>query len=70
MKPLICFTHSLPVQVYPVKYCRLVEEEHGLSLLKELIAHEKPNEKIKNLAQIVIDNCENNNQSDYMQLDG
>lgn len=57
-------------QVYPVKYCRLVEEEHGLSLLKELIAHEKPNEKIKSLARIVIENCERNKKSEFMQLDG
>lgn len=55
--------------MYPSKYCRLVEDEHGLILLQELIEHEKPSEKIKNLAQMVLDNCESIKHSE-MQLDG
>lgn len=57
-------------QVYPSKYCRLVEEEHGLELLRELIAHENPTEKTKELARTVIMNCEQNKSSDAMVLDG
>lgn len=48
-----------------------MEEEHGLELLRELMNHERPNEKIKALAEMVIKNCEQNkNASESMQLDG
>lgn len=47
-----------------------MEEEHGLELLIELIAHNKPNEKIKDLARMVIANCALNKSSESMQLDG
>lgn len=60
------FKHS---QVYPLKYCRLVEDERGLILLQELIDHEKPCETIKNLARMVLENCEAIKTTD-MQLDG
>lgn len=43
--------------VYPEKYCHLVEQEGGLDLLRELIAHPDPPVAIKDLAAIVIENC-------------
>lgn len=58
------------LQVYPLKYCRLVEEERGIELLNELLAHEKPNERIKELTRIVIRNCRSNGNNEMMQLDG
>lgn len=58
------------IQVYPSKYCKLVEEEHGLELLRELTQHPRPNEKIKELAEMVIKNCETNKNTESMQLDG
>ncbi|KAJ8737239.1 hypothetical protein PYW07_000510 [Mythimna separata] len=43
--------------VYPDKYCTLVEAEGGLTLLNELLAHPRPYEHIKTLANVVITNC-------------
>jgi hypothetical protein len=43
--------------VYPLKYCRLVEEEHGIDILKDLINHHSPNDRIKELANMVITKC-------------
>lgn len=57
-------------QVYPSKYCRLVEDECGLGLLRDLIQHHKPNERIKELARMVISNCLTSKSSEAMQLDG
>uniref|UniRef100_A0A1L8DLQ4 Protein zer-1 homolog n=1 Tax=Nyssomyia neivai TaxID=330878 RepID=A0A1L8DLQ4_9DIPT len=54
-------------KVYPAKYCRLVEAEHGIELLYELITHRKPYSRIKELARMVLDHCTQNNQ---MTLDG
>ncbi|XP_055687594.1 protein zer-1 homolog [Lutzomyia longipalpis] len=54
-------------KVYPAKYCRLVEAEHGIELLYELITHRKPYTRIKELARMVLDHCAQNNQ---MTLDG
>lgn len=47
-----------------------MEEEHGLELLRELMKHERPNENIKALAEMVIKNCEQNKNTESMQLDG
>lgn len=41
-------------KVYPDKYCPLVEREHGLELLQELIAHPTPYPQIKELAEMVL----------------
>lgn len=64
------FVFCVSTQVYPSKYCKLVEEEHGLELLRELTQHPRPNEKIKELAEMVIKNCETNKNTESMQLDG
>lgn len=53
-----------------MKYCRLVEEEQGIELLTELLSHNKPNEKIKCLARMVIENCESTGLNTTMELDG
>ncbi|KAG4081184.1 hypothetical protein HA402_014632 [Bradysia odoriphaga] len=66
-------------KVYPHKYSRLVEEEHGLDLLLELLDHPLPYTRIKDLSQMVLDNCyrisrptrKNNHQTmNQMILDG
>lgn len=44
-------------QVYPDKYCRLVEQENGMQILNELIEHPSPYEEIKNIARRVINQC-------------
>ncbi|TMW51865.1 hypothetical protein DOY81_003061 [Sarcophaga bullata] len=44
-------------QVYPDKYCRLVEQENGIQILNELIEHSSPYEEIKVIARMVIDQC-------------
>ncbi|XP_055700674.1 protein zer-1 homolog [Phlebotomus papatasi] len=54
-------------KVYPAKYCRLVEAEHGIELLYELIMHKRPYFRIKELARMVLDHCAQNKQ---MTLDG
>lgn len=66
---LFTFSNQI-IQVYPSKYCKLVEEEHGLELLRELSQHSRPNVKIKQLAEMVIRNCETNKNVESMQLDG
>ncbi|XP_059218203.1 protein zer-1 homolog isoform X1 [Stomoxys calcitrans] len=44
-------------QVYPDKYCQLVEQENGIQILKELIDHPSPYEDIKKIARMVIEQC-------------
>ncbi|XP_037806881.1 protein zer-1 homolog isoform X1 [Lucilia sericata] len=44
-------------QVYPDKYCQLVEQENGIQILNELIDHPSPYEEIKGIARMVIDQC-------------
>ncbi|XP_065359133.1 protein zer-1 homolog isoform X2 [Calliphora vicina] len=44
-------------QVYPDKYCQLVEQENGIQILNELIDHPSPYEDIKAIARMVIDQC-------------
>ncbi|XP_044731573.1 protein zer-1 homolog [Chrysoperla carnea] len=60
--------------VYPVKYCSLVQQEGGISLLRELLNHEEPPERVKSLASIVIRNCTQFNKNGYVEsvapLDG
>ncbi|XP_050073935.1 protein zer-1 homolog [Anopheles maculipalpis] len=46
-------------KVYPTKYCRVVEQEHGIELLQELIDHPQPYPRLKELAQIVLTHCRN-----------
>lgn len=48
---------NLCVQVYPNKYCHLVESEHGLELLQEVIDHPSPYYRIKELAAMVLRHC-------------
>lgn len=60
-------------KVYPLKYCRLVEEERGLDMLQDLINHPLPNGCIKNLANMVVLNCsppESQNGEVMMVYDG
>ncbi|KAG0730508.1 Protein zer-1 [Chionoecetes opilio] len=45
-------------RVYPEKYCSLVEEEGGIPLLQALLASPTPYSRIKNLAKIVIVQCQ------------
>lgn len=65
---------TLPTQVYPQKYSRLVEEEQGLELLNELIQHPCSSDQIKSLAKMVITNCylilDSQLKNDSMMLDG
>lgn len=39
------------------KYCALVESEGGIQLLQQLLAHPAPYATVKELAQLVINNC-------------
>ncbi|XP_017893015.1 protein zer-1 homolog isoform X2 [Ceratina calcarata] len=45
--------------VYPDKYCMLLIREGGYEKLETLISHPRPYERIKELARIVIENCDN-----------
>ncbi|KAL7732768.1 hypothetical protein ACLKA6_005910 [Drosophila palustris] len=45
-------------QVYPDKYCQLVEQENGIQILTELIEHESPYCEIKRIARLVIEQCD------------
>lgn len=45
--------------VYPDKYCSLFIREGGYEKLETLISDERPYERIKELARIVIENCDN-----------
>lgn len=53
-------------KVYPEKYCRLVQEEKGTDMLRELLQRNAPG-RIKELAQLVIEHCERYNK--YGALD-
>ncbi|XP_012224118.1 protein zer-1 homolog isoform X2 [Linepithema humile] len=44
-------------KVYPFKYCTLVVKEGGMEKLHTLIADSRPYERIKELANLVIENC-------------
>ncbi|XP_074110359.1 protein zer-1 homolog isoform X1 [Cotesia typhae] len=44
-------------QVYPTKYCSLVESEGGIDKLKKLLDDDRPYNRIKDLALSVIINC-------------
>ncbi|KPI96120.1 Protein zer-1-like [Papilio xuthus] len=43
--------------VYPQKYCKLVIAEDGIALLKDILKDPRPYTVIKDLANMVIDNC-------------
>ncbi|XP_023223451.1 protein zer-1 homolog [Centruroides sculpturatus] len=45
-------------RVYADKYCSLLKEEGGLQMLEDLLLRPKPYARIKELAQITIDQCE------------
>ncbi|XP_037933697.1 protein zer-1 homolog isoform X2 [Teleopsis dalmanni] len=49
-------------QVYPEKYCQLVEQENGIQILNELINHPSPYHEIKKIAYMVIEQCSNRPQ--------
>ncbi|XP_046386506.1 protein zer-1 homolog [Ischnura elegans] len=49
-------------RVYPTKYCSLVEAEGGLTLLEEVISHSEPYPRIKELAAMVIEHCQQYNR--------
>lgn len=55
------------LQVYPDKYCKLVEQENGIKLLMDLIDHMETCEKLKELAQIVLNNVDHNNEKNFME---
>eukprot|EP00099_Drosophila_melanogaster_P020610 NP_612112.1 uncharacterized protein Dmel_CG12084, isoform A [Drosophila melanogaster] len=55
-------------QVYPEKYCKLVEQENGIQILNELIEHESPYCEIKRIARLVIEQCDSG--SERMVVDG
>uniref|UniRef100_T1IJT0 Protein zer-1 homolog n=1 Tax=Strigamia maritima TaxID=126957 RepID=T1IJT0_STRMM len=44
--------------VYPEKYCDLIKEEKGIEILNELINRGTVQEKVKELAALVISHCE------------
>lgn len=58
----------IPLQVYPEKYCKLVEQENGIQILNELIEHESPYCEIKRIARLVIEQCDSG--SERMVVDG
>lgn len=51
------FVSFARLQVYPNKYCHLVESEHGIELLQEVIDHPSPYYRIKELAAMVLKHC-------------
>ncbi|SPP84856.1 protein zer-1 homolog isoform X2 [Drosophila guanche] len=53
-------------QVYPEKYCQLVEQENGIQILNELIEHESPYSEIKRIARLVIEQCDSGSGSERM----
>lgn len=54
-------------KVYPEKYCKLVEDENGIKLLMDLIDHMETCEKLKELAQMVLKQCDQNNEKNFME---
>lgn len=56
-------------KVYPLKYCSLVEDENGIELLSRLVEHPSPYDRIKQLAQMVLDACSPASHKNMM-LDG
>jgi Zyg-11 protein homolog len=53
--------------VYPDKYCKLVESENGTKLLMDLIDHMETCEKLRELAQMVLYQCDTLNQKNFME---
>ncbi|KAH8315863.1 hypothetical protein KR067_012504 [Drosophila pandora] len=49
-------------QVYPEKYCQLVEQENGIQILNELIEHDSPYSEIKRIARLVIEQCDSGSE--------
>lgn len=54
-------------KVYPDKYCSLVEAEGGLTLLEEIIHHENPYPRIKELATMVITQCRQKKEHELIE---
>ncbi|KAL0279693.1 UNVERIFIED_CONTAM: hypothetical protein PYX00_001192 [Menopon gallinae] len=48
--------------VYPKKYCSLVENDGGIPLLEEVIQSDTAYQRIKELAEMVINNCREHKQ--------
>ena len=44
--------------VYPDKYCSLIRSEGGEELLRRVVVDERPYERVKQLARIVLDNVD------------
>lgn len=55
--------------VTAAKYCSLVESEGGITLLEELLQHDYPPIRVKQLAAIVIENCRQFREQDYIDSD-
>ncbi|XP_022908305.1 protein zer-1 homolog isoform X2 [Onthophagus taurus] len=58
--------------VYPEKYCHVLEEEGGITLLEDLLSRTVLPSAIRRLAEIVLQNCMmfNVRSSDVLQFDG
>ena len=44
--------------MYPDKYCNLIRSERGEPLLHQVVVDDRPYERVKQLARIVLDNVE------------
>ncbi|XP_066603108.1 protein zer-1 homolog [Prorops nasuta] len=56
--------------VYPTKYCELVEKEGGLEKLQNLLCHPGPIPSVKELAQMVIKNCYQYKYKEFSNIEG
>lgn len=65
-----CCHYQSVSQVYPQKYSHLVDEEHGMELLVDLLNHPMPYEHIKSLAQMVVDNVGSPHRQAVEPMDG
>lgn len=63
----ITILNDLFSQVYPDKYCKLVEDENGIKLLMDLIDNIHTPEKLRELAQQVLSHCDANNAKHFME---
>lgn len=57
-------------RVYPKKYCSLVEAEGGIHLLEEIIQHEQPYARIKELAAMVVMHCRHYHEQQLLEASG
>lgn len=54
-------------QVYPDKYCKLVEDENGIKLLMDLMDNIHTPENLRELAHLVLSHCDANNAKHFME---